>query len=150
MKEFKVVIPEECYSILNFHEEALPGIAVVNSALKGFEPKEVFAWHLSIRVELKDLVDKGMPSRAEVKVIDSYGDFLDKKIKGEDEAKPNALFLARLTWNGTRELIWRVYDPQIAHDLLQGIIEAGDQVREFNYQMKNDQEWKLTEWLLRA
>jgi len=42
MKEFILIIPEESYSILNFIQEELPGIAVINTALRDFEPKEVF------------------------------------------------------------------------------------------------------------
>ena len=148
MKKFKVLIPEEDYSILNFRQEDLPGVAVVNISLRDFEPKEVFAWHLSIMVELNDLGENGMPTKSEVDVIDNYGDFLDDRIKGEDKDKPNALFLARITWNGTRELIWRVYDPEIANDFLQELIEEGNQVREFDYRMENDEEWKLAEWHL--
>lgn len=149
MKEFKVLIPDEYYSVLNFRQEDLPGVAVVNSALRDFEPKEVFAWHLSIMLELVDLIDNGMPSRNEVDVIDDYGDFLDDKIKGENKEKPNALFLARITWNGTRELIWRVYDPEIADKFLKDLIADGNQIREFDYRMENDEEWRLTEWHLK-
>ena len=102
MKEFKVLIPTEHYSILNFKQNDLPGVAVVNTSLRAFEPKEVFAWHLSIMLELQDLGDNGMPTASEVEVVDNFGDFLDDKIKGEDKDKPNALFLARITWNATR------------------------------------------------
>lgn len=149
MKEFKVLIPDEYYSVLNFRQEDLPGVAVVNSALRDFEPKEVFAWHLSIMLELVDLIDNGMPSRNEVDVIDDYGQFLDDKIKGENKEKPNALFLARITWNGTRELIWRVYNPEIADKFLKDLIADGNQIREFDYRMENDEEWRLTEWHLK-
>lgn len=149
MKEFKVLIPDEYYSVLNFRQEDLPGVAVVNSALRDFEPKEVFAWHLSIMLELVDLIDNGMPSRNEVDVIDDYGQFLDDRIKGENKEKPNALFLARITWNGTRELIWRVYDPEIADKFLKDLIADGNQIREFDYRMENDEEWRLTEWHLK-
>src|SRR5690606_8079643 len=129
----------EHYSVLNFRQEDLPGVAVVNSALRDFEPKEVFAWHLSIMLDLEDLVDNGMPSENEVDVIDNYGDFLDDMIKGKNKEKPNALFLARITWNGTRELIWRVYDPEIADKFLKDLIAEGNQVREFDYRMDNDE-----------
>lgn len=100
-------------------------------------------------VELVDLIDNGMPSKNEVDVIDDYGDFLDDKIKGENKEKPNALFLARITWNGTRELIWRVYDPEIADKFLKDLIADGNQIREFDYRMDSDEEWKLTEWHLK-
>lgn len=149
MKEFKVLIPDEYYCILNFRQEDLPGVAVVNTALRAFEPKEVFSWHLSIMLQLEDIVDNGMPSKSEVETIDELGDFLDDKIKGEDKEKPNALFLARITWNATRELIWRVFDPEITDKFLRNIIEGDNPIRQFDYRMEDDEQWKLTEWHLR-
>ncbi len=150
MTEFKVLIPEEYYSILDFNQENLPGIAVVNTALRAFEPKEVFAWHLSLILDFEDLVDNGMPSSAELEIVDAFGDKLDLLIKGNDLDKPNALFLARITWNKTRELIWRVFNPEIADKTLQDIINNGDYPRQFEYRMEQDDNWDLTEWHLKA
>jgi Family of unknown function (DUF695) len=149
MKEFKVLIPDEYYSILNFRQEELPGVAVVNTALRSFEPKEVFAWHLSIMLQCEELIDNGMPSKTEVKIIDELGDFLDDKIKGENKERPNALFLARITWNTTRELIWRVNDPEISDKFLKDFIKNTSAIREFDYRIDNDEHWKLTEWHLK-
>ncbi|MEJ5148475.1 DUF695 domain-containing protein [Sphingobacterium sp. MYb388] len=148
MTDYKVLIPDEFYSLLNFEQDDLPGIAVVNTALREFEPKIVFAWHLSIMIDLEDLIDNGMPSRSEVEVIDNYGDYLDNEIKGPDKEKPNALFLARITWNKTRELIWRVYDPEIANIFLQEIITANSSPRQFDYRIDPDDNWELAKWHL--
>lgn len=148
MPEFKVIIPTENYELLDFNHEELPGVAVVNSALRTFEPKAVFDSHLSITLQLEELVDNGMPSRKEQLIIDEYGDFLDLNLKGPDKAKPNALFLARITWNKTRELVWRVYDAEIAHKFLRQIIIEKSSPREFEYQMSPDPNWNLAVWHL--
>lgn len=148
MTDYKVIIPEEHYSILNFEDEGLPGVAVVNTALRDFEGKIVFDWNLSLIIELEDIIENGMPSKKEVEIVDSFGDKLDNIIKGPDKEKPNALFLARITWNKTRRLIWRVFDPEIADTILQGIISKGDSPREFDYQMEQDTEWNFTKWYL--
>lgn len=89
-----------------------------------------------------------MPSESELDVIDDFGDFLDDKIKGENKEKPNALFLARITWNASRELIWRVFDPEITDKFLKDLIQNGDPIREFEYRIESDEDWKLTEWHL--
>jgi hypothetical protein len=149
MKKFKVLIPEEYYSILDFNQEGLPGVAVINTALRDFEPKEVFAWHLSIMIDFEDLIDNGMPSKSEREIVDPFGDRLDSLIKGNDLDKPNALFLARITWNQTRELIWRVFDPEIADKILKDIIDKGDYTRQFDYKMQYDENWELTKWHLK-
>ena len=148
MKEFHVIIPKEKYSILQFVQDELPGVGVINAALQHFEPKEVFGWHLSIMIELEDLIENAMPSVAEREVIDPLGEQLDDLVKGEDIEKPNALFLARITWNSTQELIWRVNDPEPVHEALQNIIEQDSSPRGFDYRMEADDKWQLANWHL--
>ena len=89
MTDYKVIIPDEHYEIVEFIQENFPGVAVINSALKEFQPKEVFSWHLSLMVNLNDIVENGMPSKKEQSIIDEYGDMLDNDIKGPDKEKPN-------------------------------------------------------------
>ena len=89
-----------------------------------------------------------MPAKQEVNILNEFEDFLDEKIKGSEKEKPNALFLARITWNGTRQLIWRVYDPESTNNFLTDLITRKDYPREFDYQIKDDEDWKLTTWYL--
>jgi len=148
MSEYRVIIPDENYQILEFEQENLPGVAVVNSSLKRFEPKEVFSWHCSLMLELENLIENGMPSKEEIEIIDEFGDYLDRMIKVNDE-HPNALFLARITWNGTRELIWRVFDPEVTNEFLSKLINNNNNSREFDYRIDLDEDWKLAEWHLK-
>jgi hypothetical protein len=147
--DYRVDIPKEHYQILNFRQDDLPGVAVINSALKTFEPKIVFRWHLSIMLDFEDLIDNRMPSKREREIIDEYENLLDKEVKGPDKTKPNALFLARITWNKTHELIWRVYDAERVHKYLQQIISNGSSPRPFDYRIDPDDKWKLAEWHLK-
>ena len=149
MKEFKVEIPEDKPELFKFNQDNLPGIVYVNAALSGFEPKKVFVWHLSIIINLENLIENGMPSIEEREIIDPFGDELEKNIRGDLE-KPNALFLARVTWNATRELIFRVFDPEIANDHLQSIISSKSYPREFDFRMEEDFEWQKTEFYLQG
>jgi hypothetical protein len=61
--EVRVVLPEEEYGILEWKHEGLPCVAVLNSALKVFEPKEIFSWHLSLIIDFEDLIENGMPTQ---------------------------------------------------------------------------------------
>ena len=149
MTDYKVIIPDEHYEIVEFIQENFPGVAVINSALKEFQPKEVFSWHLSLMVNLNDIVENGMPSKKEQSIIDEYGDMLDNDINGPDKDKPNGLFLARITWNKTRELIWRIYDPEIADKYLNQIITDNSSPRPFDYRIDPDDKWELAEWHLK-
>ena len=150
MAEYRVIIPEEEYSLVEFQQDDAPSVGVINTALRDFEPKVVFGWHLSLMLQLDDLIDKGMPSRAEREVVDRFGDSLDMTLKGKDASKPNALFLARITWNATRELIWRVFDPELANHYLQPIINEVPAVRPrpFDFRIDHDPDWELTKWHL--
>jgi hypothetical protein len=148
--QYRAIIPTETCRIIEFRQDDMPGIAVINEALVDFEPKIVFAWHLSLMLQFEDLILNGMPSQAERDVIDPYGDLLDGAFKGDDPNKPNALFLARITWNKTRELIYRVFDPEPANQYLVNVIEAKSHPRPFDYRIDHDPEWKLAEWHLKA
>lgn len=148
--EFRVLIPEEEYQIIEFKQENLPGIGVINLSLIEFEPKEVFSWHCSIMINFENLIENGMPTNKDVLDAEKFEDFLSENIKGINKEKPNALFLARITWNETRELIWRVYDAEIVNEFLKKIINEKKYPFEFDYRIDNDEKWKLADWHLQS
>lgn len=150
MTEYRVVFPEEQFQIVEFRQDDLPGVAVINQSLVAFEPKIVFAWHLSMMLHFEDLIQNGMPSRLERERVEPWEETIDQSFKGEHPEKPNALFLARITWNGTRELIYRIYDPEIVNQVLVRIIESKSQPRPFDYRMEHDPEWTQVKWHLDA
>lgn len=147
MEESSVVIPEERHQIVEFRQDDLPGIAVINSSLADFQPRKVFRWHLSILIEFVDVIENGMPSQADRDLVDPFGDSIDLRLE-DSPAKPNALFLARITWNATRELIYRVHNPEVANAVLQEIIASHGYPREFDFRMEDDPEWSLATWHL--
>jgi hypothetical protein len=136
--EVRIVLPEESYTLMDWKEDGLPCVAMLNSALIDFEHKKIFSWHLSVIIDFEDLIDNGMPSEEEREIVDPFCDKLDEEIK----AGGNALFLIRETWNKTRRLVWRVYDPEIANQHLQYIIEHHKHPRPFDYRMEQDVSWE--------
>ncbi|MCO5950038.1 DUF695 domain-containing protein [Mucilaginibacter flavidus] len=148
MEQFRVIIPDEKYTVLEFLQEDSPGVALINRALRTFEAKVVFGWHLSLMIDFEDIIENGMPSQQERNVLDEFEERFSSLLKGTDLEKPNALFLARITWNKTRELIWRIYEPEAANKLLETIIEQNQFSRTFDYRLECDKDWKLAEWHL--
>jgi len=144
-KEFRVLIPDEEYQIIEFKQENLPAVGVINLSLIEFEPKEVFSWHCSIMMHFENFIENGMPANNDALIAERFEDFLSKNIKGADKEKPNALFLARITWNETRELIWRVYNAKIVNNFLEKIIDEKKYPFQFDYRIDDDEEWKLAE-----
>jgi hypothetical protein len=137
-------IPEEEHTLIEFRQRNLPGFATVNSALKEFEPKKAFAWHLSVLIRFDDIVQDRLPSDHEQQVLYSFEDRLDSLIK----ANGNALFLARVTHDAHREIIWRVRDPDAVDSALREILRLKDYRREFDYRMENDPAWDQAQWYM--
>ena len=148
MKEFKVIIPKENYTIVNFERENLPAVMVINSSLLEFEPKEIFGWHLSLIIDFETLIENGMPTQTETDLIIPFEEYIDAQLKGDDKNKPNALFFGRITWNGTRELVYKIHNPEIANEVLQKIINTKAYPREFDYEIMLDEKWELHKWHL--
>ena len=144
-KEFRVLIPDEEYQIIEFKQENLPAVGVINLSLIEFEPKEVFSWHCSIMMHFENFSENGMPANNDALIAERFEDFLSENIIGADKEKPNALFLARITWNETRELIWRVYNAKIVNNFLEKIIDEKKYPFQFDYRIDDDEEWKLAE-----
>lgn len=148
-KEYRVIIPEEDYQVFKFLQEDWVGIALVNANLKNFEPKKVFAWHCSVMIELEQTGDNRLPISSESEILGDFCDWLDIEIKGENKQKPNALFLASITWNQTREMIWRVFDPEITNQFLMDLIAEKKYARPFDFRIEHDEDWKLATWHLK-
>jgi hypothetical protein len=142
--QYRVIIPDEQFAILEWQEDGLPAICVVNQSIANFEPKVVFGWHLSIGLDCEELADNGMPTQQERQVLDRIGEQLDGNLK----ANGNALFLARIPWNGRRQLVYRVHKPEVANQYLVAMIDGRSQVREFAFQMEHDQTWKYATYYL--
>jgi hypothetical protein len=136
--EYEVVIPDEVYAILEWQRDGRPAVCVVNQSLANFEPKVVFSWHLSIVLDCLELAERGMPTSEEVAILDRIGDEFDKHLKADG----NALFLARITWAGTRQFLYRIYDPEVADRYLKAVIEDWANTREFEFRMEHDEAWE--------
>src|SRR6187431_1703206 len=102
--------PEPVYTLFDTSRDGLPAVVVVNHALRDFAHHEVFPWHLSVIAAAIELADHGMPTRDECLVLDAVADLIDDAVL---ETR-NAIFLARETWNGQRQLLYRVNDPEVA------------------------------------
>jgi hypothetical protein len=139
------IIPTEVHTLLEFRQRDRPGFATVNTALRGFERRAAFSWHLSVLICCDDLVENRLPSADEQKVLYEFEDRLASFITADG----NALFLARVTHDARREIIWRVQEPEALHSVLKEILASKDYPREFDYRIESDPQWRKTEWHLK-
>jgi len=136
-EQVRIELPEPHYTLFDAVRSGKPEIIVVNDALLTFRHTDIFPWHLEVTIDARDLADNGMPTPEESKVLFEMGDRIEKAIEGT-----NALFLSRSTWNGCREISFRVHDPEIANTTLQDLIEKLA-IRPWEYEMKSDPGWSL-------
>jgi hypothetical protein len=132
-------IPRESLLVIQAVTDGLPDIWIVNRALDGFAPRAELPWHLSVIIELADSNAAGMPTPAEQEVLGPFGEELRRKLQADD----NAAFLASITWNGTRQLVFRVRDPERANAFLKTLVDDPSPVRPMEYRMEEDPSWTL-------
>ena len=135
------MIPAPYYTLINTSKGSDPAVVVVNSALRTFENRHTFPWHLRLTIGCRLLGANGMPTDQEVEVLTQ----LEAEISACLEFGGNALFLARITCRGTRELLYRVHDPKAANEELQQLVSAPSQTREWEYHMEHDLDWQLAQ-----
>ena len=137
-------LPEPHFTLFNSTREGTPAVIVVNEALLSFPRPDVFPWHLRVVLEASELIDNGMPSPDESKLLFEIGDEIEEAVLDGRTAwgATNALFLARSTWNGLRELLFQVHDPEIAHATLQSLLRSRDWARPWEYRMAEDADWQ--------
>src|SRR5688572_3441285 len=111
-------LPPPHYTLIKTSRGDDPAIVVVNSALRMFDQRERFPWHLTLTIKAKSLELNGMPTSDENAVLYQVEDQISGRLLGGD----NAVFLARVTCQGQRELAYRVADPEIADERLQELV----------------------------
>jgi hypothetical protein len=134
-------LPKESYIALQFESEGLPDLWVVNRALLEFDGRATFPWHLSILIDMQDVIEVGLPTRAEQEVLGNLGEEFGANLK----ANGNALFLASGTCKGVRHLLYRVGDPEVANAYLKEVVANPAPVRQMDYRMMQDVAWVYAE-----
>jgi hypothetical protein len=138
-----IEVPKASYTLANRKRDGLPEVLVVNEALLIFPHIEIFPWHLRVELRAQDLADQGMPTSQESLLLRDIADRIEAAVlEGRTEhGGENALFLARTTWNGLRELHFQVHDPELADHALRNLLEASEWQRSWEYRMEHDPEW---------
>ena len=140
-KSRHVDFPKEEFAVVHLVDDGKPVIIVQNTSLRRFKAKDVFGWSCSLIMSYKETIENGLPTSEESELVYNYLEDLSKQIVG-DTSYPNALYLARITWNGTCEVIWQINNPEPVDMLLKGIIESKSYPRDFDYKMEYDAKWK--------
>jgi hypothetical protein len=134
-------VPAPVYTLIETSRGNDPAIVVVNSALRAFSQKNLFPWHLSVSISCQLLGDRGMPTPEENKVLYELEDEISRHLTG----KGNAIFLARVTCRGERDLVFRVHDPDVANTPMETLASGRAPLRQWEYRMEHDPDWNLAQ-----
>ncbi len=129
------------YTLINTSKGKDPAVVVVNSALRTFNDRQAFPWHLKINIDCKLLSANGMPTSEESEALKQLEDEIARHL----QAGQNAIFLARATCRGERTLLYRVHDPERANEILLQLVSAPAQLREWDYRIERDPDWELAQ-----
>jgi len=143
----KFVIPEPSFTVVQRKDEDAQVYAAVNTTLAPLKKaqRDLFTWQLSVILELQTEDDEGLTLPDEAKEIEPFCQQLDTDLRSDGNAIP----LARITWRKTRELLFRVYNPVVADELIKKVIESENNPRPFSYSIEPDENWKLTDIYLK-
>ncbi|MEQ1618472.1 MAG: DUF695 domain-containing protein [Terricaulis sp.] len=137
---------DDRWTLFNVQRRGLPEVLLVNDAMRGFAPREIFPWHLSTIIAVVGLAERGMPDPEEQETLNLIGNEIEDAlaVASTEFGAPNVLYFARSTWNGQRELMFRVHDPEIANGVLHAKIASKKWERDWDFRIEADSEWTLT------
>ena len=146
--EFKVLIPKDEYAVYTFKDkEGMPAVAMVNIGLRGFDKKEVFGWYCSMIIDFEKLAENGMSTSEESTLVFDWLEEVHIGLMG-DVDHPNALFVGRMSHDGSVHAVWQVNNPKQAHKYLQGLVDSKKYPRQFEFVIEPDEEWKNADFYL--
>ena len=145
-------LPEPRYTLVDCKREGLPEVISINSALLAFPHTAIFPWCLRIRMFFRELADNGMPTPEESKLLFEIADELETSLLSVRTTLgcPNALFLARSTWNEIRELYFMVHDPEPTDAALRGLLNSRKWSRDWEYRMDHDPGWEEAAFIFKV
>jgi len=140
-----MTVPGDSYVAIQAESDGLPDIWLVNQALDALAPRAAFGWHLSIIIDMAEHSEHWLPTKAEQAVLAGLGE----SFRSHLQAGGNAVMLASITWNGTRQLVFRVRDPERANAYLTSVVEDPSPIRPLEFRMEGDPRWALAEQYLK-
>lgn len=130
---------QETFCIREAKGDGYRVIMVVNETLKNFDKKELFPWCLHIIIDIESRTEPyNLPTNSESDILNTMQDNFSALICSVTLCR----YIGRITGYGKRELYYYVEDPEKIHQKLTAIIQNKDYIREFEYSIKRDIEWK--------
>ena len=137
--ETKNIFPKEEFATREAVGDNYYKIMIVNVSLKDYQHKDLFPWSLWLGVEVEEKSGPfKMPTEEESTVLNTFEDFIESILKKHSKYH----FIGRITHNGNRDIYYYIDDPKLVHKELQNLIKTKSSMRDFQYVIERDDDWK--------
>lgn len=136
----------EEYVKVNTLTHGKPDLWVISLSLSVPDLRPVYAWNLSIVLDLEQISPEGLPGIQEQLVLKSIEETFILNLSRDG----TALYVASSTWNQSRELIYLIRDAEAAQENLRRIVEANAIARRYTFSIDHDPDWTHVEKYIRA
>lgn len=139
------MLRNDAFALLETQMDGRRLLANIDLTLDGFPLKHDFPWFLSLSTTLRGADPDGLPTDSEAAALNHWEDEVERAIGAAVGFK----YIGRVTWNGHRELLFQIAQPDAAVASLQRLIEAGT-ARPFAFRCQRDESWNHVSGYLAA
>jgi Family of unknown function (DUF695) len=132
------IFPGESFTIFKLDFPDGWGLASANKAYDNYPNKSFYGWHVLIELEVIDKNENGHPIDSEAAKLNAIEDKVDAFLKKNQTAH----FVARVTRNGFRDLLYYIDKPAINQQQLAFFCDEVMKERAINLTIQKDPEWK--------
>ena len=127
---------QEQFSVFQSELDGRPLVAMIDVGLRDCELKASFPWFLSVSIPLINPNKNGLCSDNDASVLNAWEDSLENAITAECRF----VYVGRVTWNGSREVLYYVDKPEALERRLK---EPGSALasRAFAFRCERDEKW---------
>ena len=125
------------FSVLQGTRDGLPAIVVFDAGLSPDTDKGRFQWLITISIPIEEPNENGLCDSDESEALGELEDALLERVAPSDYR-----YVARITWNGTREILFYVADPDSVLQLIEGQYENLEEAPDIQIGKDFDPEWE--------
>jgi len=125
------------FSVLQGEKDGHPLFATIDRSFRDKRARVGFPWFLSVSTRLKDPTTDGLTTNQEASELNDWEDLLEKNYLGDCRF----VYVGRVTWNGTRQLLFYVDRPDCVEPKLKKFAHDFPK-RVFDFQCQPDEQWE--------
>jgi hypothetical protein len=137
-KPVEPIFPGESFTIFKLNFPDGWGLATANKAYDNYANKSFYAWHVLVELEVIVKNENGHPIDEEALKLNE----LEEKVNAFLKQSQTVHFVARITRNGFRDLLFYIDKPTITQQQLSAFCDEVMNERGINLGIQEDPKWK--------